>query len=614
MKQDALDNLYESGFFSYLDIRFARFISGLEGKNAGDSLLAAALVSRHQRQGHICFDFSVPQLPDIDNPLLEKLYPEPEAWTKSLRKSPAVGKPGEYKPLILDDSSRLYLYRYWEYQDLLAKLLREKIQSRPRITDTAGLKQGLNSLFPKNNHKGETDWQKIAAFAALTRNFCVISGGPGTGKTTTIAKILALIYEQAGTSQVNTALTAPTGKAAARLQEAVFREKNIFPPHIKEDVLGQASTIHRLLGSIPNSPFFRHNAKNLLPVDVLIVDEASMVDLALMSKLVQALDTRARLILLGDKDQLASVEAGSVLGDICDTGSVYSFSNKFCETFYNITGDLLACAQPDEKSSEICDCIVHLQKSYRFSDFGGIHLVSREINKGNARKAAAYLRKGNFSDIVWKKLSSAQDIALDLKYPVIQGFEPYLASVNSGAGIEEIFKNFERFRILCTLRQGPYGVVAVNNIAEQILKSVDLINSSQTWYKGRPVLITRNDYQLKLFNGDVGITIPDTESGNQMSVFFQSESGKFRKINPVRLPDHETVYAMTVHKSQGSEFDQVLLLLPDRDTPVLTRELIYTGITRAIHNVEIWCEQKIFNTAVSRSIRRSSGLRDALWG
>ena len=425
---------------------------------------------------------------------------------------------------------------------------------------------------------------------------------------------MALFYEQANENQVRIALTAPTGKAAARLQEAVFREKNIFPSYVKDNVSGYASTIHRLLGTIPGSSKFRHNAKNPLSVDVIIVDEASMVDIALMSKLFQSLDTRTRVILLGDKDQLASVEAGAVLGDICDKSNVYSFSDKFCKELNDITGELLTCSLSDENSSVICDCIVHLQKSYRFSDSGGISLISREINKGNAKKAVKYLTKDEYPDIVWKQLSPSQNLAQDLKDSVIKGFESYLNCLNSGASISEIFENFEKFRLLCALRQGPYGAVAVNTLAEQILKSSSLINPTRTWYKGRPVLITRNDYQLRLFNGDVGITMPDKESNNQLRVFFLSESGKFRKINPVRLPGHETVYAMTVHKSQGSEFEKVLLLLPDRDAPVLTRELLYTAITRTVKKVEIWCEQKIFKTAISRSIRRSSGLRDALCG
>ncbi|MDM8535273.1 AAA family ATPase [Desulfobacterales bacterium HSG17] len=247
-------------------------------------------MSRYQRQGHICFDLSVPELPELDSPLPAKSFPEPPIWVKSLSRSWVVGKPGEYKPLILDHNNRLYLYRYWEYQEILAKLILEKVNSEPNIADMVLLRQGLDKFFSEHdsdNNPVQPDWQKIAAFTALTCNFCVISGGPGTGKTTTVAKILALIYEQAGENQVRVALTAPTGKAAARLQEAIFRKKDIFPSHVQDDISGNASTIHRLLGTIPGSPYFRHNAKNPLPVDVLIVDEASMVDLALMSKLVQ---------------------------------------------------------------------------------------------------------------------------------------------------------------------------------------------------------------------------------------------------------------------------------------------------------------------------------------
>lgn len=627
MKKDVLDFLYENGIFSFLDIRFARFISELDINKTKDISLAAALVSRNQRQGHICFDLSNPDLvdtglvdtalADIDISSLQKSFPEPGTWIKSLSKSPVIGKPGEFKPLVLDNKNRLYLYRYWEYQETLANLLKEKIESRPGIADISLLKKGLNKYFPDNLQK--TNWQKIAAFAALTRNFCVISGGPGTGKTTTISKILALIYEQAKENNLRIALTAPTGKAAARLQEAVFSKKDILPSHVQDADI-RASTIHRLLGTVHSSPYFRYNAKNPLPLDVLIVDEASMVDLALMSKLVQALDTRTKLILLGDKDQLASVEAGAVLGDICDSGSVNDFSPDFCRELEEICGDVLTCSSPVVNSSNTVDCIVHLQKSYRFSDSGGISLISKEINNGNKENAAEFLTQNKFPDISWKKISS-QNPGHDLKDSIISGFKPFLECLNGKPGLDlssdssilEIFKNFEKFRILCALRQGPFGVTAVNALAEQFLKSARLINPSQNWYKGRPVLITRNDYPLKLFNGDVGITLPDPLSAGQQRVFFQSESGKFRKINPVRLPEHETVFAMTVHKSQGSEFENLVFLMPDRDAPVLTRELLYTAITRAVKKVEIRCSQKIFSLAVSRSIRRVSGLRDALW-
>jgi exodeoxyribonuclease V alpha subunit len=255
-----------------------------------------------------------------------------KVWCKRLRESKVVGAPGQYKPLILDEGSRLYLFRYWDYQEKLLDLIRRRVSEDGQAVNATALKKGLERLFP-GSHGGEIDWQKVAALTALMKRFCVISGGPGTGKTTTVAKILALLLEQGNSEKVRIALAAPTGKAAARLQETIklAKEKLHCADTIKGAIPEEASTIHRLLGSIPGSPYFRHNGQDPLLVDVVVVDEASMVDMALMSKLVQALPSQSRLVLLGDKDQLASVEAGAVLGDICDTGQVHNFSNLFCK-------------------------------------------------------------------------------------------------------------------------------------------------------------------------------------------------------------------------------------------------------------------------------------------
>lgn len=569
MKKETIDRFYENMTFSYLDIHFKNFTAKLVKKDVAEVSLAAVLVSHYKEQGHICVELSG----DMEIPVSPS---ELENWRRKLERSPVVGKPGEYKPLILDGRSRLYLYRYWEYQEKLANLIRKWVVQDAKDIDFKLLEEGLERLFPANQTE-ETDWQKVAAFTALTQRFCVISGGPGTGKTTTVAKILALLLEQ--NSQQKIALAAPTGKAAARLQESILREKmkSVFDG-IRDAIPEEASTLHRLLGSIPDSPYFHHNAKNRLSADIVVVDEASMVDMALMSKLVQAIAPDARLILLGDKDQLASVEAGAALGDICESE---------------------------------CRGIVQLRESYRFRGDSGIGAVSLAVNLGNADHALSCMKDETHGDIRWKELPRRDDLVRGIRDTVIQGFKDYLQAIHDPL---KIFQQFEQFRILCALRKGPYGAVAVNKAAERILMGKNLIKPDKTWYEGRPVMITRNDYHLRLFNGDVGITLPDPEAGNGLRVFFPDADGLPRKVHPLRLPEHETVYAMTVHKSQGSEFDNVLLLLPDRDSPVLTRELIYTGVTRAIHHVEIWGTESIFREAVSRRIQRTSGLRDALRG
>jgi exodeoxyribonuclease V alpha subunit len=533
-----------------------------------------------------------------------------KAWHKVLESQSVVGSPGDYRPLILDDRSRLYLYRYWEYEKRLADDLKRRAAGEINEIYIPLLKDGLSRLFAAAKN-GETDWQKVAAHVSVTKRFCVISGGPGTGKSTLIAKILALNLEQAGDRKTRIALAAPTGKAAARLQEAIQNGREMLPvkDHVKEAIAIGASTIHRLLGTIAGSPYFRHNAENPLPVDLVVIDEASMVDLALLSKLVQAVPADARLILLGDRDQLASVEAGAVLGDICDRGHVQGFSGEFFKKCEEITGDRIDIIPESGSEPEIRDCVVQLEKSYRFGKDSGIGALSRAVNRGDGDIAMSLLRSDEHDDIKWKALPSPDVLASILKATVIKGYKPYLKAENP----LKIFHLFEQFRILCALRKGPFGVSALNSLVEQVLKKEKLINPDRPWYRGRPVLITRNDYNLELFNGDIGIILPDPASNNDLRAFFMPADRALRKFLPARLPEHETVYAMTVHKSQGSEFDRVLLLLPDRDAPVLTRELIYTGITRARQGVEVWGTDSVFLKGVGRRTLRASGLRDALW-
>lgn len=613
MNEKHLSLLLEKGILSHLDIHFARFVTGLEGGDDPELFLAAALVSSFKGQGHICLDLSQVEgkpLLSMDDAAETVVCPELGEWKDNLKNSSVVGDPGEFRPLILDDRLRLYLYRYWEYQEKLAFLLNKRICD-DRNVDALLLKESLERLFPASV-KEEVDWQKIAAFAALNRKFCVISGGPGTGKTTTVVKIIALILEQAGLKKVRMALAAPTGKAASRLQDSINSAKGRIncAERVMEAIPKEASTIHRLLGSIPGSPYFRHNARNPLPVDVVIVDEASMVDLALMSKLVQALPLQAGLILLGDKDQLASVEAGAVLGDICDSGNDHGFSEKFFSKLKKIAGYELEVLSDTTTEEGICDCIVQLQKSYRFGSRSGIGAVSRAVNAGDVDVSAALLKDGKYDDIGWKALPRPDFLQKVIGEKILKGFKDYLKADNPW----QAFDLFERFRILCALRGGPYGVYALNVLCERILGNAGLIEPGKTWYKGRPLLITQNDYNLRLFNGDVGIVLPDAESDNDLRAFFPTADGTMRKLHPLRLPEHETVFAMTVHKSQGSEFDNVLLILPDKDYPVLSRELIYTGITRARKGIEIWGIESVFRAAVSRRIERSSGLRDAIWG
>ncbi len=624
MKNKDLTQFLAAGIFSPLDVHFARLLTRLNGEHLPELTLAAALVSSTTRQGHICLN-----LRDVSDTPWEKEWegcprPDVSEWCGKLLASSVVGRPGEYKPLILDGDSRLYLYRYWEYQQKLARALTVRLSGPPTAVATDALRGPLERLFPPGPRSGH-DWQKAAAFAATRQTFCVISGGPGTGKTTTVAKILALLLEQASSDPLRIALAAPTGKAAARLQEAITKAKANLecPESVRQAIPETASTIHRLLGAIQGSPYFRHNAQNLLPLDVVVVDEASMVDLALMSKLFQALPLQARVILLGDKDQLSSVEAGAVLGDICDTGEKAFFSRDFAEALEDIGfGGLDAEFLSADPAKKPKDCLIQLRKSYRFGEESGIGVLSQATRNGEADTAIAILRSGKYQDLSWNEMPPAGLFEKAIRDQIVEGFTDYFHAVerlkrypggDPATRLREIFHFMEGFRILCAVRDGFCGVAALNALVENIFQEQGVLKKETNWYGGRPVLIRRNDYNLRLFNGDLGIFLPDVFSGTDSRVFFPGPEGSFRPFHPLRLPEHETVYAMTVHKSQGSEFDNVLLILPDRDSPVLTRELVYTAVTRAKQKVFLWGSESILRTSLARTTRRMSGLSDALW-
>jgi len=606
--------LYNAGIIREIDFHFARFISGLCPHDDPDIFMGAALVSNAAGNGDIYLDLAL----SAGKPLGEGLGAEPRlrcselnAWTEKLHASPVVGSPGEVRPLILDKKNRLYLYRYWDYEKKLAELILKRAQEHIGDIDEFLLRNSLQRLFPENSANG-IDWQKVAALAATLNKFCLISGGPGTGKTFTVAKILALLLEQAGDARLEILLAAPTGKAAARLSESIITAKKILNcrQDIIDDIPSEAYTIHRLLKTIPGSPYFIHNSENRLPADIVVVDEASMVDLALMSKLLEAIPATARLILIGDKDQLASVEAGSVLGDICDRNRVHGFSERFCKRLEKITGEEFnAGYERDNFKNKLQDCIVILKKSFRFTESSTIGKLSRSVNRGDIEKVLDVLETSPIQ-ISWTETLGRKNLFQALAKKIIQGYSEYLKTTDPHTALERL----NRFKILCAVNIGPFGVNAVNMLAEKALGREGLIKPEQNWYKGRPVLITRNDYSLGLFNGDMGIALPAPDSDNKdLYVYFPGNAGQLRRFLPQRLPEHETVFAMTVHKSQGSEFDDVLMILPEKDYPVLTRELIYTAITRARQNISIWGTEVVIRAAVSRKIERTSGLRDALW-
>ena len=602
--------------FSPLDMHFARFIATNSSPANEHLFLAAALLSRSARTGDVCLDLSClagKPVSEDNGDVPSLVCPTLAVWIPVLRSSSVVGEPGQKRPLILDDRNRLYLYRYWEYESQVTRSIQERTALSFGSLDRDLLREAMQRVFPPSPDDSDES-QRVAAALAALQPVCVITGGPGTGKTFTIAKALALITEQAGKRPIRTLLAAPTGKAAARLRESL--QQSWKTSDIKDrpgfDMPTDVLTVHRLLKTIPGSPYFQHNRSNPLPADVVIVDEASMVDLALMAKLMDAVPQEARLILVGDKDQLASVEAGSVLGDICDRERRHHVSAELSSRVQYVTGIRLHPAAGLKPGLQ--DCIIELRKSYRFSPGSGIGELSRAVNRGDARRALEALATDSSGSVNWLEPDAQPDIEREVEKRILDGYRACFETSTPTAALEA----FNRFKILCAHKAGPLGVHALNRLAERVLKREGFIEpsvgESPHWYPGRPILITRNDYSLGLFNGDVGITLPDSDSpGELLFVFFQTAGG-IRRFLPYRLPGHETAYAMTVHKSQGSEFDDILLILPDRDSPILTRELIYTALTRSRRTITIWGSRTVLTACIHRRIERTSGLRDALWG
>ncbi|WP_348945172.1 exodeoxyribonuclease V subunit alpha [Chitinibacter sp. FCG-7] len=568
----------------------------------------------------------------------------PQADTAAWLSTGLVGEPGSFTPLIVEHQ-RLYLARYHAYESRLAAQLLRIACDAPTAPDEAELRIQLDRFFEENSKKADSkdidrqiDWQKVAVAAALHQRLTLISGGPGTGKTTTLIKLLSLLQIINAEQPLKIVLAAPTGKAAMRMQEAILQGKQklshdgLLTPEMAAQIPDTASTLHRLLGSRLNSVQFRHHAAQPLVLDVLVLDEASMIDLALMSKLVDAMPPHGRLILLGDKDQLASVEAGAVMGDLCAGAGL---SPEFAAKLSRLTGQPL---QAGFTESRLGEHVQTLHKSYRFS--GPIADFARAINHGDIRKISELLAKAH---------AAKQDVAQDKAYPIrwqagnpaqqdiaplimasyapyFAALDQYIAAVQQGGAADvlavtlAVFKAFDAFRVLSPIRHGAASVSRINALIEaQLLKQGRRMND-QLWYAGRPVLVPQNLYDLELYNGDIGLTLPD-ENGKLWVHFPSSDGaaagsagGATRRISPSRLPAVESAFAMTVHKSQGSEFAHVLLLLPSpqEGRSHLSRELVYTAITRAKTCVSIWGEEAQITAASRRGVERQSGLAERL--
>lgn len=611
-----LTALEAKGVLSSLDRQFAVAMGRIANETSSEVLLAAALVSRELGRGHVCLDMESTNASSLGLASDAIELPEPAPWIRLLQSSSLVGGGDLASPLVLDADNRLYLHRYWQHERQVAAYLLEAASSQSAAVDDTLLLSGLDRLFPASSdtvsgNSEDLDYQRIAALVAVERKLCVISGGPGTGKTSTVVKILALLIEQAiheGREPPTITLVAPTGKAAARLVESIRNSKSRLPcsAEVTEAIPDNASTLHRCLGSIAgSSTMFRHNKERPLSTDIVLVDEASMVDLGMMRRLVDALPKHARLILIGDMDQLASVDAGAVLGDICNAGGSRSYSHSFCERVSKLESGSISPETGGAEHLPVADSVVRLSKSYRFGDDSGIAALANAINAGDSSSALKAIDR--YPELRLIPSGPRGQMSDALRDTVVQGYTGYLQE-NSVQG--KIHK-FDDFRVLCARRSGNYGVVALNELIESELRRQGLLPASGDMDDGRPILISANNYQLDLFNGDIGLVLGGAYGPR---AHFLGADGKIRSFSPGRLGKHESVYAMSVHKSQGSEFKKVAIVLPETMSSLMTREIIYTAVTRAKESVEIHGSAQLLARTIEEKRVRRSGLRSALWG
>jgi len=659
-----LERWQRQGWIRALDLALVRMLAQLEPKACPELLLAAAMTSHQLGRGHICLDLeatladpdaamSLPpegefgeQLPDRPSELLAGL--SLNDWLDRLEKS-ALVEPGEgASPLVLERGTpaRFYLRRQWRYEVEVAQAIRERLTRDGVQPLPSGIGARLDRLFPRPAGD-EIDWQRLAcalacALAGVGR-FAIVTGGPGTGKTTTVVRLLALLQSQALAqgAPLRIRLAAPTGKAAARLTESIGRAVGQLDEEMSRAIPTEVTTLHRLLGSRPDTRHFRHNRDNPLHADLVVIDEASMIDLEMMHALLAALPERAQLILLGDKDQLASVEAGAVLGDLCLDAERGGYSAATLQRAAGAgAGDLAQWQETAGGAGDepLAQHIVMLRRSHRFGEHSGIGALARGVNRGDATAIEQAFTA--FPDAL-ERLEPRSEQAPSLAELVFgggrlgrergaPGYGGYLQQLRGARPVAgdyretdwqqwawQLLQRFGRFRVLCALRKGSWGVEGLNRRIEQTLAEAGLLAPEQLWYEGRPVMLTRNDYSLGLMNGDIGLClrVPRSEGGEALRVVFPLADGSLKWVLPSRLQSTETVFAMTVHKSQGSEFAHTALVLPPGPNPVLTRELVYTGITRASDWFTLVLPARArLREAIATRVRRASALRERIIG
>ncbi|PUE43863.1 exodeoxyribonuclease V subunit alpha [Limnohabitans sp. Hippo3] len=659
----------EQGLLRQIDSALAAQLLRLDGQASPALLVAAAMLAQMEGRGHTCLplaDLSAPPVALLGWPALAvegpqglralwahlpATLPDWQAALQGATSSKACVRhsdpPDQGQPLVLGgsaDAPLLYLRRYAGYEKRVGQGLLQRA-SEPLPVPEAAARRWLDRFFvPNAEAPAEINWQKVACAVALRERLSVITGGPGTGKTYTAARLLALLLAlHEDGSPLRVALAAPTGKAAARLKQSIDNALTSLQDQVPEGSgldlntliarMGLARTLHSLLGARPDTRQFRHHAAHPLDVDVLIVDEASMVHLEMMDALLQALPATARLVLLGDKDQLASVEAGAVLGDLCRDAAAGRYSAATAQFVQTVAGQTLPAQYLSAGAAPLlAQQTVMLRQSRRFK--GAIGQLALAVNRGDATAARATLlpfvgasprsrmpaeaaSPNQASALLALQPSNPQAVcALALGASEKPSYGHYLRLMQQGpAGegtethavwVRSVLKAFERFRILCAVHQGDWGTQELNAAVQKALADQGLLKVTGEWFAGRPVMVTRNDAQLGVFNGDVGVVLPNTEG--QLKVWFL-DGEALRSVSVMRLPHVETAFVMTVHKSQGSEFEHTVLVLPPGGAEVLSRELVYTGITRAKEQFTlIEAEAGLLEGAIHRPSVRASGL------
>ena len=573
-----LDQLGESEDVAPIDLALARLLAEQDPEHARSVVLAAVLASSLQRSGHSSVRLASWAGETV--PGTGVVLPDAHVWQADLADSPVVGAPGTaIRPLVLttgdEGDARIALYRLWAAEGRIARALAARMDAHDDVEQTA-LRPTFEALFPE---AASGDRQALAAVGALRHRVAVVAGGPGTGKTTTVVKLLALLLT--ANPDLEVALATPTGKASDRLARSIGdRLADLpVPDAVRARVPTEAATLHRLLRYSPTRRRFGRTAADPIPADLVVVDETSMADLVLFDALLDALRPDARLVLLGDADQLPSVGAGAVFGDLCAARPLPrspDASEPVAPAFAALCDALGVAGVEAGEPDALADAVVRLTVSHRFAADSGIGALARALRDGDAEAARAVLAPGAFSDVVC--LDAAR--ATDRDDAIWAHVEPYAARLSEATDPADALATVAAFRVLSPTRGGRWGVSALNRLVEGRLADTGRASRWERWAHGRPILVTANDYDRGLFNGDVGVV---WQRGPRPVVLFETPEG-IREVPVSGLPEHETAWAMTVHKAQGSEFDDVLFVLPAAASPQarrLTRELAYTAVTRA---------------------------------